>query len=83
MSASPERLSADDIIYKTGDIKGFDIKATVGLGYRFNKTSANDGLYLNARYYIGTSELAGNFPGKTSNFEFTIGYLFKCIGTKK
>ncbi len=83
LSASPERLSADDIIYKTGDIKGFDIKATVGLGYRFNKTSANDGLYLNARYYIGTSELAGNFPGKTSNFEFTIGYLFKCIGTKK
>ena len=83
LSASPERMSVGDVIYKTGDLKGFDIKATFGLGYRFNKTSANDGLYLNARYYLGTSELAGNFPGKISSFEFTLGYLFKCIGTKK
>lgn len=83
MSASPDMLTVGGTAYKTGDLKGFDVKATVGLGYRFNKTSANSGLYLNARYYIGTSELAGNFPGKVNNFEVTIGWLFKCIGTKK
>ena len=53
------------------------------VGYRFNKNSANDGFYAGARYYLGTSKLAGNFPGKMSSAEITIGYLFKCIGTKK
>lgn len=83
MSASPENLSYNLVNYKTGDLKGFDIKATIGLGYRFNRNSANDGFYLNARYYLGTSELAGNFPGKISSAEISIGYLFKGIGTKK
>lgn len=83
LSASPDELRTGSLIYKTGDLKGFDIKATLGLGYRFNKNSANDGFYVNARYYLGTSELAGNFPGKISTAEISIGYLFKCIGTKK
>lgn len=83
MSSSPESLKVNNITYKTGDLKGFDVKATVGIGYRFNKTSANDGFYLNARYYLGTSKLAGNFPGKLNSAEISIGYLFKCIGTKK
>lgn len=82
MSASPDYLNCNSANYKTGDLKGFDVKATIGLGYRFNKNSANDGFYLNARYYLGTSELAGNFPGKISSAEISIGYLFKCIGTK-
>ena len=83
MSSSPDMLKVDDVYYHTGDLKGFDVKATVGLGYRFNKNSANDGFYANARYYLGTSELAGNFPAKVSSMEISIGYLFKCIGTKK
>lgn len=83
MSSSPDMLKVDDAYYHTGDLKGFDVKATVGLGYRFNKNSANDGFYANARYYLGTSELAGNFPAKVSSMEISIGYLFKCIGTKK
>lgn len=83
MSASPESLSYDNTVYKTGDLKGFDVKPTIGLGYRFNRNSANDGFYMNARYYLGTSDLAGNFPGKISSAEISIGYLFKCIGTKK
>lgn len=83
MSASPETLTYENVTYKTGDLKGFDVKPTVGLGYRFNKNSANDGFYINARYYLGTSELAGNFPGKVSSAEISIGYMFKCIGTKK
>lgn len=83
MSASPESLVLGNTTYKTGDLKGFDVKPTIGLGYRFNKNSANDGFYMNARYYLGTSELAGNFPGKISSVEISIGYLFKCIGSKK
>lgn len=83
LSASPDFIQVGKLCYYTGDIKGYDVKATVGVGYRFNKTSANDGLYINARYYLGTSKLAGNFPGKLHSAEFSIGYLFKCIGTKK
>lgn len=83
MSANPDYLRSNLKYYKTGDLKGFDVRATVGLGFRFNKNSANNGFYLNARYYLGTSELAGNFPGKISSAEISIGYLFKCIGTKK
>lgn len=83
MSASPESLSYQNVTYKTGDLKGFDVRPTVGLGYRFNKSSANDGFYMNARYYLGSSDLAGNFPSKISCAEISVGYLFKCIGTKK
>lgn len=83
LSKSPDILEYNDITYHTGDLKGFDVKATLGVGYRFSKLSANDGFYANARYYLGTSKLAGNFPGKISSIEISIGYLFKCIGTKK
>lgn len=83
LSSSPESVVINNTIYKTGDFKGFDVRATIGAGYRFKKSSANDGFYVNARYYLGTSDLAGNFPGKFSSAEITIGYLFKCIGTKK
>lgn len=83
MSASPKSMTIDNTTYYTGEIKAMDVKATIGVGYRFNKTSANDGFYVNARYYLGTSDLAGNLPAKTSSAEISIGYLFKCIGTKK
>ena len=83
LSASPDKISYQNTTYSTGDLKGFDVKPTVGVGYRFNKNSANDGFYVNARYYLGTSKLAGNFPGKISSAEISVGYLFKCIGTKK
>lgn len=83
LSSSPDALFYDNVTYKTGDLKGFDVKATIGLGYRVNKNSANDGFYVNARYYYGTSKLAGNFPDKVSSAEISVGYLFKCIGTNK
>lgn len=80
LSASPDFLDVDAIRYKTGDLKGFDVKATLGLGYRFNSNAANEGFYVNARYYFGTSDLAGNFPGKISSAELSIGYTFHCLG---
>lgn len=84
LSSSPNELNINNnIFYSTGDFKGGDIKATIGLGWRFDRSAANDGLYLNLRYNLGTSNLAGNFPCKVSTAELTVGYLFKCIGSKR
>lgn len=84
LSSSPKELAVDNsTVYKTGDFKGGDIKATFGLGWRFDRNAANDGLYLSLRYNLGTSKLAGNFPCKVSTAELTIGYLIKCLGSKR
>jgi len=53
-------------------LKGFDIRPLVGVGY----TLPNSGLDINARYYVGTSELAGNLPCKMSSFEISLAWLF-------
>lgn len=83
VSKSPKELKvADYTTYVTGDLKGGDVKATIGVGYRVNRASANDGFYFNLRYNHGFSKLAGNFPSKISSAELTIGYLFKCVGGK-
>lgn len=52
---------------------GLDIRPMVGIGYTIPRT----GLDINARYYIGMSELAGNFPCKMNTFEFSLAYMFK------
>ena len=83
LSKSPDEITYVNTVYPTGQLKGFDINPTFGVGYRFNKNSANDGFYASLRYSLGTSKLAGDFPGKISCAELTIGYLFKCIGSKK
>lgn len=58
-----------------GKLKGNDIRPLVGLGY----TIPNTGLDINARYYIGTSELAGNFPCKMNSFEISFAWMFKAF----
>lgn len=82
MSKSPDKLSVgvnepypgtQTITYHTGDLKGFDVHPVFGLGY----TIPNTGLDINARYYLGTSELAENFPCKMSTIEISISWLFK------
>lgn len=83
LSKSPDEITYGFIVYPTGQLKGFDVKPTFGIGYRFNQNSANDGFYASLRYSLGTSKLAGDFPGKMSCAELTFGYFFKCIGTKK
>lgn len=82
LSASPKVLTTETHEFSTGNLKGGDIKVTFGLGYRFTK-AASSGFYLNFRYNLGTSDLAGNFPVKTSSAELTLGYLFKCAGGSK
>lgn len=74
LSKSPEYLSVSsaNITYKTGDLKGFDIRALVGIGY----TVPNTGFDINARYYLGTNELAENFPCKMNTFEVSVAWMF-------
>lgn len=53
-------------------LKGMDVRPFAGLGY----TIPNTGLDINARYYVGASELAGNFPCKMSTLEVSFAWLF-------
>lgn len=83
MSRSPKMLSIAnpsaeyaDIIYHIDSdgskLKGGDIRPLVGIGY----TIPNTGLDINARYYLGTSELADNFKCKMNTFELSLAWMF-------
>lgn len=83
ISKSPNEIKVNPLTSLiTSKLSGGDIKGTIGLGYRINRSGANDGLYFNLRYNHGFSNLAGNVPTKVSSAELTIGYLFKCVGGK-
>lgn len=85
MSKNPDALTLtlnqpypglQSVSYKTGDLKGGDLRVAVGLGY----TVPNTGLDINVRYYIGTSELAKEtLPTKMSFIEFSLAWMFKAI----
>lgn len=53
-------------------VKGMDVRPIVGLGY----TIPNTGLDINARYYIGTSDLSSSFKSKMNSFEVSLAWLF-------
>ena len=76
MTKSPDLLTVQTnvgrIIYHTGDLKGFDCRIPIGLGY-----TIRNGFGVNLRYYIGTSELAENIPCKMSSVELSLAWLFK------
>ena len=74
ISVSPDRVYLDKISIATGDIKGFDVAMSIGAGYKHKS-----GFMANARYNIGTSELAKNFTGKLSSFSISVGWLFTII----
>lgn len=56
-------------------LKGWDIRPLAGIGYKIPHT----GLELNARYYLGTSKLAGNFPCKMNTAEVSLAWMFNII----
>ena len=77
LSTSPKELvqgSAETGFLKLGldKIKGFDIMATVGVGYYHDS-----GFTASARFNLGNSNLAGNLESKVSSAEVSVGYLFK------
>ena len=89
MSRSPKTLTVKDLSgefnyvkYHLDDeestLKGLDVRLMAGLGYEFPVGKNLVG--LNARYYMGTSKLAGNFDSKMNTFELSFSWLFN-IGT--
>lgn len=88
---SPESLTVNNLTgnyssvtyhIDNGDtrLKGMDFRIMFGLGYDFPiKNSKNEPAHLigvNARYYVGTSKLAGNFPCKMNTFELSFSWMF-------
>ncbi len=71
LSAKPDMIAAANTQIAIGDIKGFDLKACVGVSYELK-----NGLYASLRYNLGTSDLAKNFPCKVSAASLTVGYKF-------
>lgn len=83
LSSSPDELSFTPnnnlyswVSYKTGDIKGSDVRIPVGVGY----TVPNTGFDINLRYYIGTSKLAEGFSSTMNSLEISLAWLFKAGG---
>ena len=73
LTVNSPNANLDYVKYSTGDLKGGDFHPVVGLGY----TIPGTGFDINARYNIGTSKLAENFPCKMSAIEVSVSWLFK------
>lgn len=71
MSKAPDELKGDATSFSIGELKGGDIKGTIGVSYQ-----AKSGFYACARYNMGFSDLAKNFPCKVSAVSVSVGYLF-------
>lgn len=90
LSSSPDVLTVQPetgtyYAYSTGDLKGFDVRPAIGLGVSvplgkagsdYHVTNALD---INLRYYIGTSELAENFPVKVNALELSLAWYFNVM----
>lgn len=74
MGASPENVYVDNQFVATGEMKANDVMFTLGAGYKHP-----NGLFANARYNIGTSDVAGNFDSKMSTISLSIGWLFTVV----
>lgn len=83
LSRSPKTLMVnnpndtyDSVVYHLDDgdskLSGMDIRPLVGIGY----TIPGTGFDINARYYLGMSELAENFACKINNFEVSLAWMF-------
>lgn len=78
LSRKPESLTVDNVTYlldKDGSkLKGMDVRLMAGLGYDF--AVSNSLIGINARYYLGTSKLAGNFNSKMNTLEVSLSWMF-------
>ena len=70
MSKKPDELVGPGTILSIGELKGGDIRGTIGVSYQ------TKGFFVNARYNHGFNKLAGNFPCKVSAATLSVGYLF-------
>lgn len=74
LSSSPDNMNSGNVMIATGDLKGFDVMITAGIGYKHKC-----GFTASARYNYGTSKLAGNFDGKISTISVSVGWLFNLV----
>lgn len=74
IGASPENVYTDNQFVAIGEMKANDVMFTLGAGYKHP-----NGLFANARYNIGTSDMAGNFDSKMSVISLSIGWLFTVV----
>lgn len=75
VSSDPNSDFSEVIYYLDANgskLKGMDVRPFAGIGY----TIPNTGLDISARYYIGTSDLAKNFPCKMSSLEVSLAWMF-------
>lgn len=83
LSRSPKQLilahpneNMSQVVYNIDSngtkLKGGDLRPFAGVGY----VVPNTGLEINARYYIGTSELAKNMNCKINHLEVSLAWLF-------
>ncbi len=61
-------------------LKGMDVRFMAGIGYDFaiknEKGEKTNLIGINARYYLGTSELAKNFKCKMNTLEISLSWMF-------
>lgn len=89
ITRSPKSLTVNDpnvgtVVYNIDDkgkkLKGMDVRIMAGVGYDFairnSKGEASNLIGVNARYYIGTSELAKNFKSKMNTLEVSLSWMF-------
>ena len=91
MGRSPKSLTVDNltgdysaVTYHLDDnastLKGMDVRLMAGIGYDFaiknDRGEASNLIGINARYYLGTSELAKNFNSKMNTFEISVSWMF-------
>lgn len=74
LSSSPDIMKIQNTTIVTGELKGFDVMLTAGVGYKHKS-----GFTASARYNLGMSELAGNFNGKVSTISVSIGWMFNLV----
>ncbi len=77
LSKKPDQLTVNDnsgtVVYSIKDIKGLNVSGVAGIGYTIPST----GLDINARYYLGFTDLADNIACKMSSFEVSLAWYFK------
>lgn len=91
LSCSPKSLTVNnltgdnsDVTYKldcdNSKLKGMDVRLMAGIGYDFalknEKQETTSLIGINARYYMGTSKLAGNFNSKMNTLEISLSWMF-------
>ena len=80
LSSSPDNMKFNNVLISTGELKGFDVMLTAGVGYKLKVSNKHENcLTASLRYNLGMSKLAGNFDGKVNTVTVSVGWLFSLV----